>query len=254
MQFESLLTSIRSQLGRPVRVAIDTSCLPKHYILYLIGLSFENSLVSEMQLFYAEGLYSPVHLGANGNEGSNAYRFSMGEWRPLAIPYFEGELALENKSRIVASLGFETLEARKFIRTYQADKYAVILPFPSHSPEYEEIGTRDGEMLARELDVPETEIYHCPAGSASNMARLLDTELKTPKGFSDTLMSLGTKPHAVGMGVHALINKRATVICRVPAQYPENETAATGSSWVFRIQDRSSLDLTLETSAFAELA
>jgi hypothetical protein len=46
----------------------------------------------------------------------------------VVIPYLEGELGLESRTRIVASLGFETLEARKFIKTYQADKYAVILP------------------------------------------------------------------------------------------------------------------------------
>ena len=230
-------------LGRPITLSVDASCLPKHYLLFIVGYCFANTLIKEIRLFYAEADYSYEAKPSDGSvDGAKTYRVSVGEWTPIVIPYLEGDLVLESRSRIIALLGFEALQARSFIRSYQADQYAAVLASSSSRQRYADLVAKDGVALAHDLDIPENNIYKVEPSSAVEVASLLSSELRSQPMLQDTIICLGTKPHAIGAAFHAIASESATLVCRVPTAYVASSTVPNGRSWLFTIRDQSALE------------
>jgi hypothetical protein len=55
----SLVLSARQELGRALDVVVDVSCLPKYYMLTLLGFCLSSGSVRSLKFFYAEGRYAP---------------------------------------------------------------------------------------------------------------------------------------------------------------------------------------------------
>jgi hypothetical protein len=226
----------RAALGRPVDLVADITCLPKYYLLSLLGFAVASGNVRSLQFFYAEGKYA----GLGSNEVLSAkHAFTAGDWRSLPVPYLEGEASVDRKVRIIASLGFESFPARKFIRSYEAERHLLITASPGFAPEYEEQSRADARALAANLDLSEEEILRTHAGDAIGTAQLALKVLDSSHRYNDLGLCIGTKPHALGLGIAALLRPHFTLVCRVPEHYVETETPALGLSWVFRITDLS---------------
>jgi hypothetical protein len=231
-----VLLGAASAVGRPIDVVVDLTCLPKYFALLLFGFSFHAGLVRRMSFFYAEGRYAPSESNLML---STDHSFTLGDWRSLPVPYLEGELNPERKIRIIASIGFETFQARKFIRTYEAEQHILIVPSPGLSPEYQERAEAEAQALATNLDIGLAELRRAHAGSAIVMANdVIDLADETHR-HNDVLLCLGTKPHALGMGIAALLRPQLTLVCRIPSSYAETETPATGKSWIYDVLDLS---------------
>lgn len=230
------VAGIRIELGRPLDIVIDVSCLPKYYMLTLLGYCMSSGSVRSLRLLYAEGRYAP----SDGNTSLSAdHSFTDGSWRSLPVPYLEGRLAPDKKVEVVASIGFETFQARKLIRAYEAERHCLVTPYPGFSAEYSDQSEKEARALAANLDVDEREILRCPAGDAAATADIVIDVLDRCGRFKEVGLCLGTKPHAIGFGVAALIRPDFTLVCRMPDRYVETETPATGIMWSYEVRDLS---------------
>jgi len=230
------VAATRITLGRPLDVVVDVSCLPKYYMLTLMGYCVSSGSVRSLRLLYAEGRYAP----SDGNTSlAPDHAFTEGTWRSLPVPYLEGRLSPDKKVEIVASIGFETFQARKLIRAYEAERHRLVTPYPGFSPEYGDQSEKEAKALATNLDLDEREILRCPAGDAAAAAEIVVDVLDHGGRFKEIGLCLGTKPHAIGFGVAALIRPDFTLVCRMPDRYVETETPAIGITWSYEVRDLS---------------
>jgi hypothetical protein len=148
-------------------------------------------------------------------------------------------LAPDKKLAIIASIGFETFQARKLIRIYEAERHLLLTPYPGFDENYSERSEAEAMALATNLDLQDGEILRCPAGDAAGVADIVSNLLAKENRFADIGLCLGTKPHAIGFGLAALLRPEFTLVCRLPDRYVEMETPATGMSWVYDVRDLS---------------
>lgn len=230
------IVATKSRLQRPIDLVVDMTCLPKYYMLLILGFSVKAGAVRSINFFYAEGKYAPAEANT---VLSTEHTFTQGEWSSYPVPYLEGELNPDRKIRVIASIGFETFQARKFIRAYEAERHVLLTPNPGFTVEYEERSDQEALALANNLDVPAEQIIRAPAGSviatSSATIALLDSELR----FNDVGLCLGTKPQALGIGIAAQLRPQFTLVCRIPDTYVETDTPALGKSWSYIIDDLS---------------
>jgi hypothetical protein len=239
----NLLVDARHKIGHPLDVVLDGSCLPKHYLLFIMGLGFRAGLIRRLRIFYAEANYQAARASsaAQSAKGSATYQFSTGAWKAFSVPYFEGDVGVERPTRAIVSLGHETFRARTFVKSYEADRHVVVLASPGFSPDVEMAGDAEADAFLNYLEVPSDAVFRCPAGSARSVATLLDSVAEgSTRRYHDIGICIGTKPHTVGMGVAGLLYEDMTLICRIPEGYPTSATGATGISWVYQVEDRSS--------------
>lgn len=231
-----LVAGTRIALGRPLDMVVDVSCLPKYFMLTLMGYCVSSGSVRSLRLLYAEGRYAP----SDGNTSlAPDHAFTEGSWRSLPVPYLEGRLSPDKKVEVIASIGFETFQARKLIRVYEAERHRLVTPYPGFSPEYGDQSEKEAKALATNLDLSEREILRCPAGDAAAAADIVVEVLDRGGRFKEVGLCLGTKPHAIGFGVAALIRPDFTLVCRMPDRYVETETPATGVMWSYELRDLS---------------
>lgn len=230
------IIATRNRVQRPIDLVVDMTCLPKYYLLLILGFSVKTGAVRSITYFYAEGKYAPVE--ANTVLATD-HAFTQGEWSSFPVPYLEGELNPDRKIRIIASIGFETFQARKFIRAYEAERHVLVTPNPGFTAEYEERSEQEAHALASNLDVPAEEIIRAPAGgvlaTSSATIAVLDADCR----FNEVGLCLGTKPQALGIGIAAQLRPQFTLVCRVPGAYVETDTPALGKSWTYIIDDLS---------------
>ncbi|GAA4020811.1 hypothetical protein GCM10022280_21620 [Sphingomonas swuensis] len=234
--FGKFIVAVKARLERPIDLVVDMTCLPKYYLLLILGFSVKAGAVRSITFFYAEGQYAPV--GANSTLAAD-HAFTQGEWTSFPVPYLEGELNPDRKIRIIASVGFETFQARKFIRSYEAERHILVTPKPGFTVEYEERSEAESQALASNLDVPIEDVIQCSAGGVVATSAAVISVLDSDKRFNEVGLCLGTKPQALGFGIAAQLRSHFTLVCRVPGSYVETDTPPLGRSWTYTINDLS---------------
>lgn len=231
-----LLIDAAKDVGRPLDVVVDLTCLPKYFALTILGFAIRAGLVRRIVFFYAAGRYA---LPSAQGPLIPIHSFTEGEWRSFQVPYLEGELNPDRKVRIMAAIGFETYQARKFIAAYEAERHELLMPSPGFSPVYEARGEAETRALATFLDLSVEAVTRVPAWSANKMANEMLRLVDQTDRYNDLALCLGTKPQALGVGIAALIRPQMTVVCRVPSRYAETDTPASGRAWTYTITDLS---------------
>jgi hypothetical protein len=239
--FVDYLVEGRNACNRPIDLVVDMSCLPKYYLLMILGFSIKSGLVRSLTFFYAEGRYAPATSNITLSE---SHAFTEGDWQSFPVPYLEGELNPDRKVRIIASIGFETFQARKVIRAYEAERHILVTPFPGFAPEYETHSESEAIALATHLDLGSKDVVRAPAGGAVETLEIALGLLDSTSRYNDVGLCLGTKPQALGFGLAAGLRPHFTLVCRMPQQYVESGTPALGTSWKYSIIDLSALGST----------
>lgn len=230
-------------LGRPVKVLVDVSCCPKAYILFIIGFALNSGCVSDLHLFYAQAFYSKETTDAllSGRQERKSYRFTEGEWRGVEIPYL---LGLENEGRrcLLVALGFEGRKVRKFLRAYDPDVLRTIICNPGFKEEYTRAAEKENKALMQEWDIKAGNVAKFAAGDMVSVFRhayLWGCELSGHE--SAFFAGLGTKAHAIGLGLAGLVLGNIAVIARMPERFVEKKSEPDGVGWLYSIRDLSAL-------------
>jgi hypothetical protein len=230
---ESYFSKHFSQVGRPLRVLVDMSCLPKRYLLFILGLGFRNEYISSFDFIYAEGRYDVRSIKSN-LVNSVSGLISRGDWATLQIPYMEGQSYSPSERDLCLSLGAEISAALPYIDRFEPKR---LFLFPI--AENDEL--MKSEELANESKALQ-ELQNLPNARSEafklNDVAGLATQISSLVRSSTTCLSIGSKTHALALGIASLANDAIEVVCRVPFSYTGIDVTSTGRLFRFQVEDR----------------
>jgi hypothetical protein len=231
-QIESLVRDTFARTGRPIRILLDATCMPKRYLLCLIGLGFKREYVCAFDIIYAEGRYDlptaprlsrmPIHRGL----------VSEGEWRSVQVPFFESSDFAAERRDLCISTGAEISVAMPLVERMDARRINVI------------------EILGSDARVPKV------AHELAALARIKSESNVTSASFdlhdvigvaqhiiscreiAMTCMAIGSKPHSIGLAIAGLADDLIEIVCRAPGGYVAGEVKPAGKIFRFSLEDR----------------
>ena len=242
LRLEEFLTDQCVALGRPIKVLIDMTCVPKSYLMFIIGLGFSRSLFSRLDCVYSEGEYK---LG-QGNEpspkliASTAARgiISDGNWGSQQIPYLECANAIPGKRDVIAALGAEVALSVPFIEKYEPRRLALTLITESVVQTPDKLIDSERVALSELIAEPIVTRWDVPVGDAATLVEKATEFCRRSGAEAITGIALGSKPHALALSLVALNEPNLEVVARVPAGYKALDVAPKGSFFVYEITDR----------------
>lgn len=228
-----LLEDEFSNHGRPLRILLDATCLPKKYLLYLLGVSFRREYAAKLTVLYAEGKYSSPKRGGSGTTKTHGL-ISDGDWLSVQVPYLESADYAPSKRDVVVTFGGEVGVAIPMIERLEP-RQLILLQITADSPRLSKKQIdKEKRYVDLLLDQPNARLLEYDIGDAIGVARVLLTECQG----ATTCVAIGSKPHALGMGLAALADDRMEVVCRIPSAYTGVDAIATGRVMQFTIEDR----------------
>ncbi len=232
-KLEDCLMNFSQSLGKPMRVLVDASCFPKRYLLYILGSGFRNELINCFDFLYSEGRYDIQSFAAQSTT-SSAGLISNGDWSSLQIPYMEGRSYTPGKRDLFISLGAEISAAVPIVDRFEPTKL-VLFPVANNKQ------LMDSTVLAAETNalrrlegLPNAQSEPFALNDVVGLASKICELVHTPT----TCLSIGSKPHALALGVASLANDAIEVVCRVPSSYSGIDVAPTGRVFKFAVEDR----------------
>jgi hypothetical protein len=235
---KSWLQDIYSKLGRPLSVLLDVTCIPKTYVLFLIGLGFTDELFARCDCLYSPGRYdlSPVPLVGNGSVSGPRSLLSEGEWTSIQIPYLESNAYIANDCDLIVTLGGELGLSIPFIDRHEPKRLALIF-IRSDSDEVDMVAS---EKLAYEQlrQHPSAVLIDAGVCKATEVARQASRFANESGTSGLTALAIGAKPHAIALAILALGHEKVEVVCRAPASYREVDVPPAGSAILYEIEDR----------------
>jgi len=237
---KSWFEDLFSVAGRPLSVLIDVTCIPKTYVLYLIGLGFSDELFARLDCLYTPGVYD---LASNDtasppNIAGPRALLSEGEWRSRQIPYLEASEYIANDVDLLVTIGGELGLSLPFIERYEPRRLGVIF-IKETAPRTTKwmLGSerRAYEELLKEPNAEQEEIGLC---DALGVVRHTVSFASGSCARGTTALAIGAKPHALALGVAALADPRMEVVCRTPASYRPVDVSAIGHVMLYEIVDR----------------
>ena len=108
-KLDALFSAKALEVGRPLRVLCDITCIPKTYILFLFGLGFEKGYFARFDCLYSEGNYSAVDRSASQELSVQVEHgpISEGKWDSLSVPFFEAGAPIPRSRDLLVTLGGE---------------------------------------------------------------------------------------------------------------------------------------------------
>lgn len=220
--------------GRPLTVLIDSTCLPKKYLLFLLGACFRKEWAARVAVLYAEGRYAePMKRSALGG-GPRGY-ISEGDWSSVQVPYLESSSYAPRTRDVVVSLGSEVGMAIPLVERLVPRRRLTLIQITDDESRVPR-GRLDNERKYVDilLQQPDATARHYDLNDAVSVARDV---LGMCQGAT-TCVAVGSKPHALALGVAALADDRIEVVCRVPGGYVVADVEATGQVTMYSIEDR----------------
>ncbi|ABE41170.1 hypothetical protein RPD_3951 [Rhodopseudomonas palustris BisB5] len=233
---ERLQTLLRDRFvrcGRPLRVLIDITCMPKSYIGFLCGLGFSNDYVCRIDCLYSEGVYA---LSGVGDSGGPRSIISEGEWTSLQIPYLEASNIFSSERDLIVTLGGEIGYSLPFIERYEPSRLSIIfikdgIDVPSLAGSelaaYRDL-TSDPRLDRADIRIDDIVgvLAHVHAFCAADPAR------------SVVGLAIGSKAQSLALALAALDLENLEVVCRVPSAYSSKDVSPTGRLFLYEVEDR----------------
>ena len=229
-----------AQVGRPLSVLIDITCLPKTYMLYLLGLGFREELVARMDYLYTPGKYDLISSGVSTTPVITGPRsiISEGEWHSRQIPYLEASEYIANDLDLLVTLGGELGLSLPFIERFEPRRLGLVFideTSPGKGTPMLVSERMAYEELLREPNVMQKDVSLCDAlGMVRHALAFVDASVAR----GTTMMAIGAKPHALALGLAALADSRIEVVCRTPASYRVVDVQPSGQPMFYEIEDR----------------
>ena len=228
------------QNGRPLRLLIDITCMPKTYLLFLLGLGFTRDYLTCYDCIYAQGQYDLTSDPEDMDPMTTGPRslISEGHWTSQQVPYLTADQYLPPSRDLVVTMGGEIGLSLQFIERIEPRRLKIIFieetapsdDVPMHRRERYALNDLMNEPNAERTDIGIGDIIQT-ANSTIQFAR--------NAGISGiTAVAVGTKTHALGLGIAALAEKNIEVICRTPIAYKPINVKPSGKIYLFEIHDR----------------
>lgn len=229
------------RVGRPLRIVIDMTCLPKNYLMFLLGLGFNNDMFARLDCVYSAGKYDLVaddRTTSPSTRVSHRSLTSEGDWVSRQVPFFgSGSVSPKIRDLIVTVGGEIGLTVTLIEKVEPRNLYLVFIRETAPGPTQNML---ESERKAYEYLVSEPKVseYQIGLNDAVEVGRHCTRIAAESDADGLSIMLLGSKSHALGAGLAALAKKNIEVVCRVPTGYKFNDVVPTGDIFVYSIEDR----------------
>ncbi|TFW12202.1 hypothetical protein EGY25_09165 [Brevundimonas intermedia] len=227
----------RSQAkGGPLDVLLDMTCLPKKYMLFVLGMALRNEFVRAIDFVYSEGRYrAPVTEEVHG---PMTWSRSDGDWASVQVPYLEADNFIPDARGLIVSLGAEISASVPFIERYEPLQIALV-SVKDEASRIDPVAIEAERRLLRELEtLPITTSVDAALEDVLGVARLCRSFCEDQPDMAVTGLAIGSKPHALGLGLAALAAPNLEIVCRLPSRYLSGDVVATGRTFVYAVEDR----------------
>jgi hypothetical protein len=238
-RIESFIQDFSVKTGRPLKVLLDITCVPKSYLLLLLGLGFSRNYVSRLDCIYSEGAYALVDQAGEPSGGEKARGIiSEGEWDSLQVPYLGAERAIPSARDLFVTMGGEIGLSLPFIEKYEPTKLGLVLIKESLIQTPEKLLPSERAALNELLSEPNVvrnDVGLCDVVTLTKeaIAFCVKSQVDAVSGIA-----LGAKPHALALGIAALSQENLEIVCRIPKRYRPLDVAPTGDLAFYQIEDR----------------
>lgn len=233
-QIRTLIEDAYATRKRALRVLLDATCLPKKYLLYIMGVSFRREYVAKLGVLYAEGKYVAPKSAASTPARRSQGLISDGDWVSIQIPFLESSDYAPNKRDVVVSLGGEVGVAVPLIERLEPRRLRLIQIREDGARVPKRLLEKESRYVSLLLGQPGATIQEYDLNNATGVALDIIKQCEGPT----TCVAIGSKPHAIAMGLAALADDRIDVVCRVPGGYTAADAVHTGRTTYFDIEDR----------------
>jgi len=239
--FRKFIEDKYAAVGRPLKVLIDISCIPKNYLLFLLGLGFVNDYFACFDCVYSAGNYDLISEPDEPvDEAGRIHRalISKGDWTSRQLPFFGGRDVFPKSRDLLVSMGGELGLAVPFLTKTEPSRLTLV--YIEETAPSEERDMLESEKRAfRELMAePLSASQNIGLNDALSVARYAQTVVNGSDSDCVSMMVLGAKSHALAFGVVALANDNVEVISRVPFGYNNLDVRPTGEIYFYGIEDR----------------
>ena len=229
----SLLVEEGLRIGRPMRVFIDMSSMPRYLSLGVLGYGFRSGLVDSIDFYYAEA-------SSYDTASDTAPVFTEGRWHPWPIVGLGGLSPARARTHLVVSAGFEGKQTKKLVDTIEPDRISIMFAEPGASPVAEGRSRDENESLVRTYLVPDSNILSAPLNT-QHAAELLElmlsskSESATPFPEVTSFLLAGPKPHSLAAAAVAIKRGRGDVLYVRPDEHRETDVDSWGTCWLTTI-------------------
>lgn len=232
-EIHKIIQAAQTRKGRPLKVFLDMTSCPKHVFLDILAFSLADALCSHVCLTYGEGEY---------HSNRSKLVFASGDWDSAIVPGYRGMPDPERRRFFLVSLGFEGERSLRMVSRYEPDRVSLLVPFPGFCSDYSRRAVENASLLVDEYRIPDDQVRRAPAADVAAALETLQDPGIYRKGTEEiTFLCLGTKPHALAMGLHATQNPETILLYNRPARYELVEATFSGRWWVYTIIDPTAL-------------
>ena len=236
----AVLRDRMDKVGRPLRILLDITCIPKAYLLYILGSSFKTGYVSRLDCVYCEGEYAldVSHADVNADSAAKMGIISEGDWSSLRVPYFEAEASFPSGRDLFVAMGGEVGLSLPFLERYEPARLGLVLIAESLVQQPAKLP--EGERLALATILADPNVIRSDVALADvvSLVTAATNFCSTSTEEVVTAIAIGSKPHALALGIAALGQPNMEVVCRVPKRYRPLDVAPAGRYSFYQIEDR----------------
>lgn len=217
-----------AEAGRPIKLLVDFTCIPKSYLLALLGMGFDKGYFARFDGLYSEGNYGELY--STESASAEVGYISEGKWDSMAIPFFEADNPIPSSRDLLVTLGGEVGLTIPFLEKYEPNRLGIVMLRPSV----------DGYPLGIRSAFSEPNVFlkHVDVCNAVGVVQHAMEFAEATNEQVVTALAVGSKPHALGLGVACLGRGNAEVICRIPKRYTMLNVPASGKVMLYQIEDR----------------
>lgn len=209
---------------------IDITGIPNIYLLSLFKRFKKIFPSPELYLLNVSGDYQ-------ANDGKVHKHFSEGISRDIYIPYYEGEPNFSKPWNYIFLLGFEGERSLSILKKCDPDFCNVIVADPGYANNYKELALEQNECFLKELSLKDEDLSYIDVGKIINVydkIGQIETNLKSEMNIC--IVPLGSKPHALGAGIYALIHPEVSIMYQIPQKYYLKEIKRGKYIWLYKIK------------------
>lgn len=225
------------RLKRPLKLLVDISCLPKSYVMFLVGMGFSLDIITRMDFLYSPGRYD---LYGSDNDALNGPRslISVGDWVSYQIPYLNSRNYMRGRRAVYVALGGELALALPFIERLEPDRLRVAF-IADTAPESPDQYIQSERVAYEELmEAPNFSHVSLSVAQGTDLASDLLAFARADGCDGVTALAIGCKTHAAGMAIASLAEPKIEVVTRIPAAYKLLDVPPTGTTYLMQIIDR----------------
>ncbi len=196
------------RVGRPLRIAIDLSSVPRYVSLGLLGLCVRAGCAGRMTYWYTAA--NEYEVEDENGEITDNYQFTVGRWLPQPIPALSRPTSGGKPMHLVVSAGIEGALTKRMVEDLEPAKLTMIYSVNRGNDllvkSHEENRQLESAFLLPGADSVDLPLFKI-SSVVSKLRALISDDVTDHQGrlIEHSLLVSGAKPHALAFAVAACL-------------------------------------------------